>query len=85
MLIKLTLWVQQSPKEASIIMFYDYLQDIEGMKIVFWRIVLRYLNCTDGNVFLSTEHKKVQMALEKVLQFITGSSCIPPLGLTLLP
>ena len=44
-----------------------------------------YLNCTDGNVFLSTEHKKVQMALEKVLQFITGSNCIPPLGLTLLP
>ena len=50
------------------------------MKIVFLIIALMYLNCTDGNVFLSTEPKKVQMALEKVLQFITGSGCIPPLG-----
>ena len=39
-----------------------------------------YLNCTDGNMFLSTEPKKVQMTLEKVLQFITRSSCIPSLG-----
>eukprot|EP00731_Ephydatia_muelleri_P016024 Em0009g448a len=50
-------------EEASIIMFYDYLQDIE-----------------DGKVFLSTEPTKVQMALEKVLQFTTGSRSIPPLG-----
>eukprot|EP00731_Ephydatia_muelleri_P016139 Em0009g563a len=50
-------------EEASIIMFYDYLQDID-----------------DGKVFLSTEPTKVQMALEKVLQFTTGSRSIPPLG-----
>ena len=67
-------------EEASTIMFYDYLQDIEGRKIIFLRIVLMYLNCTDGNVFLSTEPKTVKMAMQTVLQFITGSSCIPPLG-----
>ena len=50
-------------------------RNIEGKTII-----LIYLNCTDGKVFLSTEPTKVQMALEKVLQFTTGSRSIPPLG-----
>lgn len=31
-------------------------------------------------IFLSTESKKVKMASERLLQFTTGSICIPPMG-----
>ena len=44
------------------------------------KFYLLSINCVDRKVFLSTEPRKVQMALDNVLLFTTGCCCIPPLG-----
>ena len=75
---------KRTREERTVIMWYDYLQDIEGTCMQYFKVILPIV-FSDGNVHTEVRSCEVVVTLESILLFITGSTSIPPTGFETKP
>ena len=75
---------KRTREERTVIMWYDYLQDIEGTCMQYFKAILPIV-FSDGNVHTEVRSCEVVVTLESILLFITGSTSIPPTGFETKP